>query len=109
MRAYLINPHTQTVTEVDQNSQDDLCKLIDCRALMAIPIPANDTIYANDSNACEASFRYRGNSTPIWGRGVVVGSDDEGNDDVPAHSLKSLINRIDWIGLPVIEFYGLGK
>lgn len=113
MKAFLIDPDNKTITEVEANGLDDLYRLIDCHTVAAVGVDANDVIYVDDNGLYvepqPASFRYRGNPALICGKGVVVGSDDEGNDDDAAHTLQSLTARIDWLGVqhvePEIEVY----
>jgi len=107
MKAFLIDPDNQTITEVESTGLEDLYRLIDCHTVDAVPIDAGDVIYVDDNGLYvepqPASFTYKGFSVPLCGKGVVVGVDDEGDDDVPAHTLTSLINRIEWLGVQNIE------
>jgi len=113
MKAFLIDPDNQTITEVEHNGLEDLYRLINCHTVDAVRIDADDVIYVDDNGLYvepqPASFSYAGNPVPLCGKGVVVGCDDEGNDDAPAHTLTSLTRRIKWLGVqdiePVIEVY----
>ena len=107
MKAFLIDPFTETVTEVEQNGLEDIYQLIGCELICAVPIAARDVIYVDDNGLYVEPpmpcFSYLGNPAPLTGKGLVVGSDDEGDDIEPAHSLARLTSRINWLGVQNIE------
>ncbi|GAB2549687.1 DUF3846 domain-containing protein [Spirosoma aerophilum] len=113
MKAFLIDPTSQTITEVEQNGLEDLYKLIGCDTVCAVPLAAGDAIYLDDNglyvDSPMPSFSYQGYSQPLTGKGVVVGCDEEGDDIEPNHSLTQLERRITWLGVqniePTIEVY----
>ncbi|MCX6218370.1 hypothetical protein [Spirosoma sp.] len=107
MKAFLIDPDAETITVVEQNGLEDIYKLLDCRRITTAAIGADDVIYLDDeildADPLPASFMFGSNPAPMVGKGLCVGSDDEGNDDVPAHGIIQLTARIKWLGIQRIE------
>lgn len=89
MRAYLINPHDQTITEVDYSG--DYCQiydLIECQTFDVARInDRGDVIYVDDEGMFHNSefFDLPGYSQPLAGLGLVLGTNDEGESTSPSN------------------------
>lgn len=107
MKAFLIDPNAETITEVEQSSLKDLYRLIECDTICAAHIEGRDVIYVDDNGLYAEPpmpcFTYRGYPHILTGKGVVVGTTDEGDDVEPAHTLQQLTARITWLGVQDIE------
>lgn len=96
MRAYLIDPETKTIEQVDYDGQlGSLYDLLRCRTAEAHQISGNDFVYVDEEARLTAktdAARFLVLSRPFWliGRGLVVGADRH-KDDCNAHmSIESL-------------------
>lgn len=81
MRAIHINPHNQTVSEVEYSGDyHDIYKLIDADLFTVVYTDIGD-IFVDDEGLFkgdQAFFWLRGTPQPLAGHGLVLASDDEG-------------------------------
>lgn len=94
MKAILINPFDQTVTEVDYSGDfRDIYKLIDAQAFDVARISRMDGIFVDDEgllNAPTHFFEHSEYPSPLAGKGLIVGCDDEGE----SQSCKTTIEEV---------------
>lgn len=85
MKAYLINPFDEEVTEIDYDGElDTLYQLLECSLVDAVTCISEDSIFVDDEGllhqAEQKYFYFPGYSQPLAGRGLFVGpTDSEGN------------------------------
>ena len=95
MRAILIDPANQTITEVDYDGDyQSIYKLIDCQTFTSAFVFENeDSLYVDDEGLWGATdfFMINGVLQPLAGRGLIIGSDDEGG----SIAAKSDIDDLD--------------
>jgi hypothetical protein len=97
VKAILIDPEARTVTDIESTCDlDDLYRLIGTDEVTAVPLDLTargigDTIWLNDNpEGAEDEHQVRGYDYPFGGRGVVVGTDDQGESaDVTVTTLRS--------------------
>lgn len=89
MKAILIDPDTQTVAVCEHDGGlESLYKLLDCQSIEApIQYDNNDIMYCDEESWLHISdsdnlsgFMFPNWRYPILGRGLIVGTDDEGED-----------------------------
>lgn len=93
MRGYLVDPFTKTVTEVDTTGYPHFKTLIEVDIIAAVNIaeyPENsdtlyskrDTVWVDDEGLLksgeQAFFQVKGYNQPLAGKGILLGSDEEG-------------------------------
>lgn len=82
MRAILINPFDQTVTEVDYSGDfRDIYKLIDADCFDCARISRGDGIFVDDEgllNQPTHFFQHAEYPNPLAGKGLIVGCDSQG-------------------------------
>jgi hypothetical protein len=83
MKAYLIDPFARTVTQVEYSGDyKEISALIGCQLFDAVRIGANgDTIFVDDEgllNGPTEFFKHSSYPSPLAGKGLVLGTDDEG-------------------------------
>jgi len=97
MRALLIDPYNKEIREVvHDGTLKSIYALLDCQMIEApVHYNNNDIIYCNEeawlrsgADTILAGFMFPGWSYAILERGLIVGTDDEGNDV----DCKSVIN-----------------
>lgn len=98
MRALLIDPTTQTISEVDYSGDfHHIYELLDCSTFDVVSIdPAHD-IYVDDEGLLKQPsmfFEYKGYQTPLAGKGLVLCHDDEGNSTAATMSLDELKSQV---------------
>jgi hypothetical protein len=103
--AYLINPETKTIEAVSIDaSKEHLPQIyahLGCNLVTTAPLAGSDTVYVDDEGLIKGPvyqfFGLQGYSQPLAGRGLVVGSDGDGNDVAPALSLDEVKGRLFFI------------
>jgi hypothetical protein len=99
MKAFLINPFDKTVSEVDYSGDyQDIYKLIDAELFEVVYIDGNNAIYVDEEGLFknEQAFFQVGYAM-LAGRGLVLGTDDEGESISPAISLKDLAKKVTFL------------
>lgn len=103
--AYLINPETKTIEAVSIDaSKEHLPQIyvhLGCTLITTAPVAGGDTVYVDDEGLIKGPvyqfFGLQGYPQPLAGRGLVMGSDGEGNDAAPALSLDEVKARLYFI------------
>ena len=90
MRAILINPYNRTVTEIDLSpGLDNIYKAMSTEEVIVDMIEVgvafrnSDVMYVDERGALKQeskAFRMKDTSQVLFGTGLVVGTDDDGND-----------------------------
>lgn len=105
MRAIVIDPFDQTVTEVviEGNNLQEIYKILGVSCIDAVRLPNGDAIYVDDEGLLKGTtgfFHLLGMiPNPLAGRGLLVGGDAEGRDADPSSNLNGIIS--------VTKFYTL--
>jgi hypothetical protein len=111
MKAYLINPFDQTVTQVDftgnykniyTHIQADMFTTVEMNEQM-------DTVWIDDEGLLkdlenQAFFTIKGYKQPLAGRGLVLGCDDEGVSVEPKISIEEVILSVKFLSLVEVRF-----
>lgn len=102
MDAYLIDPFKREVTTVQYNGDyHHIYALIDCECFDIARINAKgDGIFVDDEGLFkeeQAFFIVKGYGNPLAGKGLVLGSDDEGNSVSPHITLDELRSRVMFV------------
>ena len=105
MNAYLIDPFAKTVTEVEYGGNyQEIYQLIDCDTFDVVRINnKGDAIFVDDEGLIngkpQAFFMYQDYPQPITGKGLVLGSDTEGETTAPRISFDELCDKIWWFAV----------
>ncbi|CAB4195373.1 hypothetical protein UFOVP1298_15 [uncultured Caudovirales phage] len=104
-KAILINPFDQTVTEVEYNGDfHHIYELIECDTYDVARINENgDGIFVDDDGLFKQDqmfFQHEDYPSPLAGRGLVLGCDEEGESVVPDTSLSEVIKKVKFV-LPI--------
>ena len=102
MRAILIDPSTQTITEVDYNGDyKQIYTFIDAASFDCVQLNESDTIYVDDEGLLNdavsriSMFRVDGdNPAYLAGKGLVLGTNEEGESIGTELSLVALSNIV---------------
>lgn len=111
MRAYLINPYSRTITEIDYPEGSDYTKIhellsvpehkvdvIDCARIN----DRGDGIYIDDEGLFKEPvvfFKVAGYHTPLCGCGLVLGCDVNGETQAPTVDLEWLRANVQMLTL----------
>jgi hypothetical protein len=102
MNAYLIDPFTRTITEVNHNGDyREIYKLIgaDCFDVVYLN-RANDCCYIDDEGLYvedQKFFLYHGFGQPLAGKGLVLGTNDEGDSVSPKITIEEVKKNVVWV------------
>tara|TARA_S200002703_G_C3718392_1_gene220682 strand:- start:138 stop:482 length:345 start_codon:yes stop_codon:yes gene_type:complete len=101
MKAILIDPVTNTVSEVESGDFRKIQKLLDCKTFTAVYGEGSDVLYVDDEGLLvhkNQAFRLTGfHPHPLMGRGLVVGTDFEtGEDREPTMTVDEVRDNVTW-------------
>lgn len=91
MKAFLINPETQSMEAIEINSHDDIKKLIGFDTIISDEIGSDDHLFFDEEcflRGTEGRFQID-NLIPVSGKGVIAGTMNEGT------TLQNVVTDID--------------
>jgi hypothetical protein len=103
MRAFLIDPFRQEVTEVNYSGDyKQICEFIDAELFDVARLNANgDGIYVDDEGLYaedQRFFQHKFYPNPLAGKGLVLGCDmDTGESASASMTLEQLVDDIEWV------------
>lgn len=111
MKAYLINPIKEEISVVDYNGDfHQILKFIEAELFDAVyPFKNADTIYVDDMGLMKPINHFfqvkcdNGTSQDLFGLGLVLGSNDEGESIDAQTTLEELKKRITFKGGAMVE------
>jgi hypothetical protein len=103
MIAHLIDPKEQKITTVrHEGGYEGILGYIDSDLMDAIRAYDNgDVIYVDDNGLYKTDqffFMHKNYPNPIAGKGLLVGTGSEGDDEEPITKPKQLKEDVKWIG-----------
>lgn len=103
MRAYLIDPFNETVSEVAYGGNiDEIHRAIDCKIFTCITLNSQaDAVYIDEEGLTNGKyqdfFKLRNYPDPLAGKAMVIGTDEDGEAVSPAVTLDDLKRQIRFI------------
>ena len=102
MKAYLIDPKEQTITQVEHDASDykNISRTIDCDDFTTVVInKEGDTIFLDDEGLLHMDIKYmfqidNNENFCYSGKGLVLGCDREGESCEPNITLDELKKRV---------------
>jgi len=102
VKAILIDPFEMTVSEVFYGGE--LSEINDLIAAKPFTVAsfgdAGDGIFIDDEGLfrqCQRFFKFEGYPEPLAGRGLILGSDENGDSVAPAISLEAVKASVRWV------------
>ncbi len=108
MRAILIDPFEETVTEVEYSGNyKDIYKLLETegRPFTVVYLPEDSCLYLDDEGLFQPAqrfFRIPSCPSPLAGRGLILGEDEDGENVATELSLDKVRESVTF--LPHIRF-----
>jgi hypothetical protein len=109
MKAILIDPETQTISEVEYDGDyKTIHKLIDADGFTVVYIDNDnnsDAVYVDDDGLFTDKnfFWASGWSQPLAGKGLVLGTDDDGDGISPRTTLRKLKSQIKFMDRNMVD------
>ena len=100
MKGYLIDPEKRTVEAVEVGDTiQDIYDHIQADTFDCVRMPNDDTIFIDDEGLFRKHdyFTLVGYQSPLAGRGLVLGTDHEGNSVDPVQTLEELARQVMFI------------
>lgn len=99
MRALLIDPYTETITEVVQDTFDlaSIYRLTECSTVTVVGLPNGDGIFLDDNGMLtpgKPCWTLAPTGQTLAGKGLVLG--DDGDNASPATSLATIQREVIW-------------
>lgn len=109
VRGILIDPENKTITEVqhDADNYKDIYKLIDADCFDAVHLAKGDAIFVDDNGLYREPqhfFKWEGYHQPLAGKGLILGSDSEGETRSAKVSLATAKNLVSWVNVRLKGF-----
>jgi len=114
MKAILINPFNQTITEVEYSGNfKEIYKLIECSTFTCVNVDDDNTLYVDDEGLLYETNEYFNwkNYSDLAGKALLLGVDYQtGEDCDTSWSLQEVENMVQWLPTghkvePVMNFY----
>jgi len=100
MQAILIDPYTQTIEVVEYSGDyKDIYALLGCDLFTTVYTEMADTIYVDDEGLYVEDQRYfkvKGYPQPLAGKGLVLGSTDDGDSTDCVSSLDDILDIVEF-------------
>lgn len=100
MQAILIDPFTQTIEAVDYSGKyEDIYTLLGCDLFTTVYTEMADTIYVDDEGLYvkdQKFFKLKGYPQPLAGRGLVLGSTDDGDSTDCVSTVEDIQDIVEW-------------
>ena len=100
MKAILINPFNQTITEIKYSGNfKEIYKLIDCSTFDCINIDDDNTLFVDDEGLLKQNrYFYWKDYTNLAGKALIIGVDYQtGEDCETSWSLQQTENMVEWL------------
>jgi len=100
MKAILINPYNETITEVEYSGNfKEIYKLIDCSTFDCINIDDDNTLFVDDEGLLQQNrYFYWKDYTNLAGKALIIGVDYQtGEDCDTSWSLQEVENMVEWL------------
>lgn len=104
MKAILINPEMQTISEIQiqiDNSLESMYKVMDCEMIEApVTFDNEDTLYCDEEGLFKpqkGGIIAKDWAIPILGKVLILGSDDEGNSADVRGSIETYKDMFAWV------------
>lgn len=101
MKAFLIDPKAQRITEVEYDGDyRSIYKSLDCVRFDVVEINAEkDCVFIDDEGLMSEDayfFGVQGFPNPLAGKGLVLGTDDEGDSIEPTIGMEDLLDIVSF-------------
>ena len=109
MRGILIDPLKKTVECVNvEGNLSEIYDLLGVECITIVPLDFSDALYLDDEGLLvpkneQAYWRMKGSSQPFAGRGLILGTDEEGDNDDAVSDLKDVKASVIWIDREAID------
>lgn len=112
MKAYLIDVASRTITETDYSGDyKDIYRHLGCSTFDLARIDEGDGIFVDDEGLLKGPvynfFAIRGYTQPLAGKGLVLGSDAEGESIEPQIPIAWYRKRLVWIEMLFKNLWGV--
>lgn len=99
--AYLIDPFTQSISEVNYSGDyKEICNHLQCDLFDVVYINReNDCVFINDEGLFKENqtfFKVSGYPEPLAGRGLVLGTTQDGDSCSPMLSIEELRSMVSF-------------
>ena len=107
MKAILIDPINETITEIDHKG--DIAKTIDTRMIECVAIDKQDDIWIDEEGLLKGSnYFYKYKDIMLCGKSLVLSVDEMGESKKCNHTLEEIKKDIIFIGKKGIDESKLG-
>jgi len=104
MKAYLIDTPNRSITEVEYSGDyKHIYELIECSTFDCVRFDKGDAVFVDDNGLINGPvynfFGFKGYPNPLAGKGLILGSDEEGETTAPSYPMSWYGDRLVWCEL----------
>ena len=98
MRAILINPFDETITEVEYSGDfRQIYELTDCSTFDIVMLCNTDDLYVDDEGLLKDNRYFSWSGRNFAGKALIIGHDDEGDSISSTYDLQEVVDRVEWL------------
>jgi len=98
MKAILINPFEETITEVEYTGDyKQIYDLIDCRTFDCVRLCESDDLYVDDEGLLKDNRYFSWSGRNFAGKGLILAHNDEGESVGTTYDLHEVVDRVEWL------------
>ena len=107
MKVILIDPELCMVKEVDYSGDfNEIYKLTDCSTFTCVDLGDGETLFLDDEGLFKNEtylFRMKGAYQPFAGKGLILGTDDEGDSVSTRLTTLDVAKKVEFLGLCEVQ------
>lgn len=116
MRGILIDPFTRTISEIETGGTlAEIYSTLEVELITVVSIGQEDILYIDDEGLLvpkevQEYFYWRGSNQPYAGRGLILGTDEEGDNtdtSLTAEDVRRLVTFLDKKDINPDEYNGV--
>ena len=103
MRGILIDPFTKTIEEVDTTGKlPEIYSMLGVELITIVHIGESDVLFLDDEGLFvprdeQEYFYWSGSNQPYAGKGLIIGTDEEGDSTDAEIDLEEVKQRVRWL------------
>lgn len=107
MKAIMIDPVLNMITECEYSGDyKEIYKLIDCNTFTCVDLGFGETLYLDDEGLFKDEtylFQMDGAYQPFAGKGLILGTDDEGDSTSTRLTPLDVAKKVEFLGLCEVQ------
>jgi hypothetical protein len=110
MRGIFIDPFTRTIEEVETTGKlPEIYSMLGVELITIVHVGETDVLFLDDEGLFvpaeeQAYFHWTGSAQPFAGKGLIVGTDEEGDSTDAEMDIEEVRKKVTWINRDELDF-----